>query len=227
MEIVNNKDSTQSTSQELTNTVREMLSEQPKEKEPEWPKLIDRVLLHMELDGIDQGLPHFERLFAKIATRELKTPTSQFPQGVLLFGGTGNGKTRRLRFMEKHLSGMHMASAVDIIAKLEKKDDVEYFREVTRTDIGSLDIVPKRYYDLIIDDIGCEKTESSTFGNKRDIMEQVITARYNVFPEHQTHFSTNLSEELLLERYGQRVFSRLKEMCVFVRMNGIDRRTGK
>lgn len=181
----------------------------------------------MEQDGIDQGLPHFERLFAKIATRELKTPTSQFQQGVLLFGGTGNGKTRRLQFMERHLSGMHMASAVDIIARLEKKDDVEYFREVTRTDIGTLDITPRRYYDLIIDDIGCEKTESVTFGNKRDIMERVITARYNVFPEYQTHFSTNLSEEMLLERYGQRVFSRLKEMCVFVKMTGIDRRTGK
>lgn len=228
MEIVNNKDSTQSTSPDLTSMVKGMNTEEQAQTEPKWPKLIPRVLYAMKEDDIDDGLPHFERLFAKIATRELMTPTSKNPQGVLLFGGTGNGKTRRLLFMEKRLNGMHMVSAVDIIAKLEKKsDDIDYFREVTRTDIWSLDITPPRYYDLIIDDIGCEKTESVNFGNRRDLMEQIIMARYGVFPKYQTHFSTNLSEEMLCERYGQRIFSRLKEMCVFVKMNGKDRRTGK
>ena len=223
METQHETDLTESMSRVLTSLAKATNTESP--SEPKWPALIDRVKLVMEQDGVDDALPHFERLFAKIATRELKSKDSPYPQGVMLCGVTGNGKTFRLKFMERHLSGMHMTTAVELVEKIEKNDSIDFFKDITRTDTGTLDIVPKRYYDLIIDDIGFEKTESVNYGNRRDIMERVILARYMVFPEHQTHFSTNLTEDQLKERYGDRIYSRLREMCLFVTMKGEDRRT--
>ena len=227
MAIVSNRDSTGSGSLLATSLASLTPTEQAERRPEEWPGIIEAVRYWIRKEDVDDGLPHFDRLFAKIATRELRTPSSPHPQGVALCGATGNGKTFRLRFMQRHLKGMHMETAVEMVERIEANDSLEFFREITRTDVGGLDVTPPRYYDLIIDDIGFEKAQSVNFGNRRDIMERILLARYMVYPQHLTHFSTNLTEEQLRERYGDRIFSRLKEMCLFVTMKGEDRRTAK
>ena len=197
------------------------------EKQEEWPTIIEAVRYWIQKEDVDDGLPNFDRLFAKIAKNELRLKDSPHPQGVALCGATGNGKTFRLKFMARHLSGIHMETAWEMVERIEANDTLDFFREITRTNVGEYDVVPPRYYDLIIDDIGFEKAESVNFGNRRDIMERILLARYQVYPNHLTHFSTNLTEEQLKERYGDRIFSRLKEMCVFVKMKGEDRRTAR
>ena len=97
-------------------------------------------------------------------------------------------------------------------------------RGLCRLDISRYSSVPPHYYDLIIDDIGAEPTEQIVYGTRFNAIADIIERRYLIFPEWKTHVSTNLTEGQLEERYGERVFSRMNEMCHFVTLTGKDRR---
>jgi DNA replication protein DnaC len=118
--------------------------------------------------------------------------------------------------------------AEELVEKIRNNNSPNFLKEISRTDVYAFDLVPDRYYDLIIDDLGFESEKSNTYGNVRDIMEQVLKERSNIFPKWKTHFTTNLTEPQILARYGDRIYSRLCEMCHFVTMtNGDRRREGK
>lgn len=72
---------------------------------------------------------------------------------------------------------------------------------------------------MVFDDLGFERSETLNFGNRVNIMEQMIQHRYDLFIESgtPTHFSTNLVNGDEVERiYGPRTRSRLREMCNFL-----------
>lgn len=169
--------------------------------------------------GLDDALPTFPQMVAKVLTNESKDG-----KGIALLGPTGNGKTTRMLFMARML-GIRLEHAKVMVENLRQNDSVPYFRDITRTDIRYGDLVPPRYHDLIIDDLGFEDERSVMFGNTRDIMQNVLLARYMVFPQHKTHITSNKTPEELQARYGDRIWSRLNEMCIFVAMPGDDRRT--
>lgn len=179
---------------------------------------LPRVQDEIQRAGIDDALELYPEMVAKVLTRE-----TVGGKGIALLGPTGNGKTRRMRFMSRFL-GIRIEDAKIIVEMIRKNDSVTFFREITRTDIRHGEEVPPRYYDLIIDDLGFEDERSVSYGNARDIMESVLQARYMVFPEHRTHFTSNKTPAELKARYGDRIWSRLNEMCAFVAMPGGDRR---
>jgi hypothetical protein len=189
----------------------------PRQSSEKWRKCVPVISARIAEAGIDNALEVFPEIVAKTLTRE-----TDRGKGILLMGTTGNGKTRRLRFMSKCL-GIHMEDSWEMVDKIRRIDTVSYIREVTRTDF-SLSAVHPRYYDLIIDDLGYEDEKSVSWGNARDIMERILLQRYQVFPAHKTHFATNLTPAQLKKRYGDRNFSRLNEMCHFIVMPGGDRR---
>ena len=83
---------------------------------------------------------------------------------------------------------------------------------------------------LVFDDLGFENDKVLNYGNRVNIMAEIINARYNWFQDYGivTHFTTNLVNGDEVEKlYSSRIRSRLREMCNTIRFdveNHIDRR---
>ena len=77
---------------------------------------------------------------------------------------------------------------------------------------------PMLQYDQPItycfDDIGTE-SDAKHYGNDCNVMAEILLDRYDQFIRHGmiTHLTTNLNAETLEDIYGNRVRSRLREMC--------------
>lgn len=139
-------------------------------------------------------------------------------KGLLLIGGVGVGKTTFLRltsnfqvFSCDELSMKFSARGYDVIEKHIKNDVWE-----------------KAYY-AIYDDLGTEPIESVYMGNRLNLMQFIIERRYDHFKAHglKTHITTNLTLKEIQSRYGERVYSRLKEMVSVITINGTDLRGSK
>ena len=78
---------------------------------------------------------------------------------------------------------------------------------------------------LGIQDLGCEPQESLYMGNRVDVVRQLIEYRGDKTDEI-TLITSNLkiNGEKLVNRYGDRVASRLNEMCNYFEIKGKDRR---
>jgi DNA replication protein DnaC len=69
---------------------------------------------------------------------------------------------------------------------------------------------------LLFDDLGTENAKKH-FGNESNVMEEIILNRYDNFElTGKTHFTSNLTAELIEDNYGPRVRSRLRQMCNFL-----------
>lgn len=80
----------------------------------------------------------------------------------------------------------------------------------------SFDVLCKRH-KLFIDDLGTEPEYQNIFGTKRNAVMEILSYRY----EHNlpTILSTNLTikpTNQIVERYGERIFDRLKEKAVLI-----------
>ena len=171
----------------------------------------------VEQEGLERWL--LPELLAKIAVNEMKDG-----KGVFFLGNTGCGKTRRLRLISEQLL-IPMWDSMQLINELRRNDTKDHFIDVCNLPVyGNCSM---HHYDFIIDDLGVEARESNTYGNRRDIMEEVLYERYKCFPRNKTHFSSNLTEEAIAQSYGERIYSRLCEMCVFITVPGEDRRRQK
>ena len=78
-------------------------------------------------------------------------------------------------------------------------------------------------------DLGDENKSSSNYANKLEVMREMIMIRYELWIKNKTitHFTTNLDAFQLYERYGERAFFRLFEMCNFCVMQGENKRIQK
>lgn len=137
-----------------------------------------------------------------------------FTKGFLISGPTGVGKTYILHALQNHFRyTMQFENWVTLL--LEYKDRMEngYQGEA----IASL--FSKQV--LVIDDIGAEK-----------ITEWAIERLYIIINKayergHIVIIATNLAPDELREKYGDRIFSRLNEMCTLLELDGEDRRMKK
>lgn len=79
--------------------------------------------------------------------------------------------------------------------------------------------------DMIIDDIGAEYV-AAHYGTKVEVIENIVQIRYDQFQISgiRTHFTSNLTMEDIQNRYGDRVYSRLMQMCDIIVLTGADRR---
>lgn len=80
----------------------------------------------------------------------------------------------------------------------------------------SFDVVCRRH-KVFIDDLGTEPETQNIFGTKRNAVMEILSYRY----EHNlpTILSTNLTikpTNQIVERYGERIFDRLKEKAVLI-----------
>ena len=78
--------------------------------------------------------------------------------------------------------------------------------------------------DLIIDDLGAEPRKTIVYGQQVYPMQDLLMRRYAAFPQAKTYITTNLTMDEIAEVYGERVRSRLEEMCDVITLQGVDLR---
>lgn len=205
----------------LQQTIPTLSEPQQAERWRKYEPMIREDLKAAEIDPDDP--PTLTRALAKTITREAK-------RGIFLLGRIGSGKTRRLQYL-------HDIKQVAMIPAMEfgdawacNTDNPEEFKDFCRCAAPRWDVVPRTYNDLIIDDLGTEAEKYVSYGNFCDVMRDlVIPMRYNAFKAlgARTHFTSNLTKDQIKERYGDRCFSRLCEMCGFIYCTHTDRRLGK
>lgn len=133
-------------------------------------------------------------------------------KGLFLFGNTGTGKTYALHAIRKAYAVAGHKAVIEnwVELLLELKDRMNYLR-VALDDTLEPEII-------MFDDLGSEKqTEWS-----QEILYTIVNRCYE--KEKRIFISTNLSLEQFTLAYGDRVFSRLMEMCEPFEVKGEDRR---
>ena len=143
-------------------------------------------------------------------------------KGIGLIGPTGTRKTFAMNCMQEYM----------------KIDDVRYYRLQklvtfnfkmfsSREICGEYqengyDAINKfsSYNIICIDDFGAEPEKTVHYGTTLNVIEALIEERY--LAEKLTHFTSNLDENSIREKYGERVYSRLKQKINFIKLEDKD-----
>jgi hypothetical protein len=156
-------------------------------------------------------------------------PGFSFKKGLLIRGKVGCGKTLLFKGLLETLNQLSMNSR----SHLDSFYSVESNRIALDYALAGANIFNQHsdfnneesygYVDgtLFIDDLGAEPI-TSHFKSQLNSVGELIQIRYNL--EYITHATTNLDAKSLKEFYGERVFSRIKEMFNDITMDGQDRR---
>ena len=129
-------------------------------------------------------------------------------KGLFFYGDTGVGKTHALHAISKNKSNVDNFPIllVEFRDYMQKGFYLENIKEYTNRDY------------IFIDDIGSEKVSEFVV----EFLYILVNRRYENMK--RTVLSTNLSIEAFQEKYGDRIMSRIAEMCVLVEIRGEDKR---
>lgn len=134
-------------------------------------------------------------------------------KGLLLFGPVGCGKTTLLNILKRNTK-----APFNVISCRKLADDFAQFGHVAIANYSKLKEANKRDnlgHDAVgfcFDDMGTE-TNKKNFGNEANVMSEVLLNLYDVKSNiGRVHLTTNISDADIIANYGERVFSRLKEM---------------
>jgi DNA replication protein DnaC len=177
----------------------------------------------------------------KTAHEMAKTFVEDYPHktdgiGLLLTGDIGVGKTHLAVGILKELMKRHATGLFYDYRELLKEIQNTYNRDVTATELGILQPVFAADV-LVLDELGASKPTEWVW----DTVAQILNARYNDrrttiittnFPNERelpkaearklTDIQMAVRVETLGDRIGERMRSRLQEMCVVIQMDGKD-----
>lgn len=151
--------------------------------------------------------------------------TNEYPavdRGLLLMGSVGVGKTHLAVSILKGLTERGFSCLFYEFGSLLKEIQDSYNPSTQSSELGVL--APVLNTDvLVLDELGASKPTDWV----RDTMAHVINTRYNdkkltVFTTNYADERRNEREEVLEDRIGTRLRSRLYEMCKTVMMDGKD-----
>ena len=145
--------------------------------------------------------------------------------GIYIAGNTGTGKSWALEIMTAY-------SLIDNVQfKVDDNNCCLHWENVRADSIceefareGSVERFKRRCI-LGIQDLGAEPVESLYMGNRLEVLRSVLESRGDR-TDRITLITSNfpISHVKLAERYGDRVASRLAEMCNYFEIRGRDRR---
>ncbi len=131
---------------------------------------------------------------------------------LFLQGTVGNGKTSILTAISLVYTEAHKSHTI-----CTTEDIYEHYRLYRIGENNRYDYYKQRD-TLLIDDLGVEPDTFQSFGVEFTPIQSLLGYRY----KHQltTIMTTNLSDRLILERYGDRVDDRFWEMCSVLHFRG-------
>lgn len=154
-----------------------------------------------------------------------------YKKGILLIGGVGPGKSTIFRQFQKFLS---VTNHPNLFRMTESRTIT---RDFLRDGINGLEKWSFNYgqnqhgvtlphpFNLCIDDLGLEAEEISNYGQKVDVISEIMADRYQLFVNQgiKTHAITNLADDLK-KNYDERINDRFREMFNVVKLTGKSRR---
>ena len=183
---------------------------------------------HCTLDNFDSAYPGADRSLSAAQTR-VRSFAANYPvetRGLLLVGQIGTGKTHLAIGALKELVTERGAQVLFCdYRELLRHIQNTYNAQVTATELEILNPVMNAEV-LVLDDLGAIRPSEWVW----DTVSLVLNSRYNNM--RTTIITTNYAalppcaggvrEETLGDRIGERMRSRLVEMCRVVEMNGQD-----
>ena len=157
-------------------------------------------------------------------------------RGIALVGNVGTGKTYLASVWAKWCRnvsrGFQETSARSVAREFMQRDfeGIEKYGEwsyaTKQTTSGSRS--KGRPLTWLFDDMGNE-LPVNRFGNKVDVMAEVLQDRYDGFVRDgmRTHITSNLSRAQIGEMYGPRIADRCGQMFNFILVPGASRRPGQ
>jgi DNA replication protein DnaC len=174
----------------------------------------------------EEDIPIITTLLVYFLNDEIKAKTVgiELNKGILLSGPIGCGKTSLMNIMR-------------LVPQQERKFVLKTTREISFEFIKEGYEVIQRYSsgnklqnnvkNYCFDDLGTENN-LKYFGNECNVMGEILLSRYDLFINKKiiTHITTNLSASEIEAAYGNRVRSRLRQLCNLVAYdyNSIDKR---
>jgi hypothetical protein len=135
-------------------------------------------------------------------------------KGLLIMGPVGVGKTYLIR---EYLQDKNRGFWIEPynVGKVVGSQGYDWYEQI-------------KIDHLTFDDLGKEPESINYYGTTLLPGQHIIELRYDVFQRtdgrNRTCFTTNLNRDLLKEKYGERCYSRLIEMCNIVAITGEDLR---
>lgn len=188
-----------------------------------WPQFLTRFAAQVpgfQLD--DHNEPIYRRLLAYFIGDDLTRASLELDsgKGILLLGPVGCGKTAAMRFFERNADTPYrIVPARDVarrfltegFAVLDRYGAQAFASHSYGSGQGPDHRHPIAY---CFDDLGVEQN-ARLYGNECNVLAEILLDRYDRFVTNQmlTHVTTNLNAPELEALYGDRLRSRLREMC--------------
>lgn len=152
---------------------------------------------------------------------EKKTGNIDLNKGLLLAGPIGTGKTTAMKVFSK-VFRFRIASTRYVIREFNIQGMSvlnQYGCESYTMQGAPLEKTP---ITICFDDLGMEETNSQLYGNKANVMGEILLDRYDCFVDTGmiTHATTNLLMDDLDDIYGDRIRDRLCEMMNLIIFKG-------
>lgn len=148
-------------------------------------------------------------------------------KGILLSSSFGHGKTWMMKLFSANTRQVYqIVSAKKIANDYEnyKEEGIAEYMEPIKNAFDDKACFYQRYSGLCIDDFGAEGIKQN-FGNKRNVVGDIIEHRYNKkFTGTLFHLTTNLTGDGIHKMYEGRVASRIREIFNIIELPGKDRR---
>lgn len=160
-------------------------------------------------NGFDEGLAGAD--FTKLVNETARAFSIQSPRkaGVIISGDYGCGKTFFLKCLKFNPRFIDLTLA-ETVEWLDQRGGYQ----------STLDEMCE--CNIVLDDLGAESIKNE-YGVRRDIVGEFI-CRYHTRGKGRLFITTNLRGTEIIDRYGGRVFDRIKQMCVPIHMDGKSKR---
>lgn len=151
-------------------------------------------------------------------------------KGIMVMGPVGTGKSWLMSFFQKNKkSCFTIKSCRDVTNDylVYKEEIVDIYSTPFKKPMHDPAVFFQNEIGYCFDDLGTEQETKNSFGNKKDVMADILYAIYDKYIKKdftKFHATTNLNENELKERYGSRLYSRFKEMFNVFVYDGKDRR---
>lgn len=172
----------------------------------------------------ENDLPTIKKILAYFLKDELvcEQENISLKKGILLSGTIGCGKTSLMMLMKYFNHGaehIYLVKPCRDIAFEFIQNGYEVIQRYGKQSFyrNGNNYTPKHF---CFDDLGVENN-LKYYGNETNVMAEILLSRYDCFVSSNliTHLTTNLSASEIEQHYGNRVRSRLRELCNLIAFN--------